>query len=266
MSESDLPLVSVVIPSIRNDPWLAEAIMSARGDGYPHLEIILVWDGKPGEAPSIPGVLTVTTGGRGTAAANNLGLRTARGEFIARLDADDISMPGRFEAQVRLLQSHPDAALAVANAIVVNEESVPLRSYPEIVPEDLPKKLLHANALVHSTFMFRGARFEYNERCVRMQDYELALRIARESEIVVSASPLVGYRVHDHQSGRQTSAFWTYIPIVLRARRHLASTLGGFESFRQWRRDAVWFAAQYANHIGLRDRYGSLRSAGPGEP
>lgn len=260
------PLVSVVIPATRADDWLREAVASVLADGYEPLEVIVVWDGPADAAPAeIPGARVVVTGGRGTPAANNRGLAEARGEFIARLDSDDRSLPGRFAAQVRALEAAPDAALAVTNAYVIDADGRRTGDYPAVRQADLPAALLPSNPLVHSTFMFRRSAVRYDERCVRMQDYELALRTASESSIAVVEEPLVEYRVHPSQSGRKTQAFWQYVPVVLRSRRRLARRLGAGQRARQWARDGAWFAAQYASHRGLRDRYAGL-NGGRTEP
>lgn len=255
------PLVSVVVPATRADAWLQEAVASVLADGYDPLEVIVVWDGPAADAPAeVPGARVVVTGGRGTPAANNRGLAEARGEFVARLDSDDRSLPGRFTAQVRALDAAPEAVLAVTNAYVIDADGRRTGDYPRVRQGDLPAALLPSNPLVHSTFMFRRGVTRYDERCVRMQDYELALRTAAESPIVVVEEPLVEYRVHPSQSGRKTQAFWRYIPVVLGSRRRLARRLGVRRAVAQWARDAAWFGAQYASHLGLRDRYAALRS------
>jgi len=261
---SSRPLVSVVIPATRDDEWLREAVDSVLADGYQPLEVIVVWDGPPAAAPAaLPGARIVITGGVGTPGANNRGLDEAQGDYIARLDSDDLSLPGRFAAQVAALAANPGAALAVTNAYVVDGTGARTGDYPRVKTGDLPAALLRSNPLVHSTFMFRRGAIRYDERCVRMQDYELALRLARSSRIAVVETAYVDYRVHPAQSGRNTQAFWRYLPVVLHSRRRLARGLGRRRALAQLPADAVWFAAQYLNHLGLRDRYAAVRSGRP---
>lgn len=259
---TDYPLVSVVIPATRNDDYLTEAVRSVNSDGYPALEVVVVWDGPAETCPSsLAGVgRIIRTGGIGTPGANNAGLAAATGKFIARLDADDVSLPGRLLAQVESLEAQPSAILSVGNAEVVDSSGVRVGPYPA-VPTALAHAFLKANPLVHSTFMFRaGLETRYDPDCIRMQDYDLAMRIAVHSPIAVVEEAIVQYRVHDGQSGRSTTAFWKYIPVVLRTRQQLAQALG-VPRTRQLGRDAAWFFAQYLNHLGLRDRYGRLNSS-----
>ncbi|MEP9382512.1 glycosyltransferase [Nocardioides cheoyonin] len=258
------PLVSVIIPTIRDDADLREAIRSVQEDGYDNLEVIVVWDGPEATMPTdrVERVTYVATGGVGTPGANNLGLETARGDYVARLDADDISLPGRFAAQVAALEANPDALLSVTNAKVVDAEGAAVGDYPRVRQSDLPWALLRSNALVHSTFMFRRNPLRYDTRCVRMQDYELAMRLAAQGPIAVVDDAYVAYRVHPHQSGRNVTAFWHYIPVVLGTRRMLARRLR--RPVSQVPRDLVWFGAQYSNKLGLRDRYTALKGGGSG--
>lgn len=254
----DSPLVSVIIPAIRDDEFLRVAVDSVQSDGYGNLEVIVVWDAKDGSKPAErTDVRYVYTGGVGTPGANNAGLDAARGDFIARIDADDISYPGRFEAQVRALTANPNSVLCVTWGTVVDEHAAIVDTYPDVHTEDLPGVLLSRSRLLHSTFMFRKSKFRYDLRCVRMQDYKIALDIARLSPIVVVPERYVGYRVHGSQTGRQTNLFWQYIPVVLSGRRSLAKNLAE-SHLRQELRNIAWFLVQYANHIGLRDRYASL--------
>lgn len=253
------PLVSVVVPATRDDRWLAEALSSIRADGYPNLEIIAVWDGPLDRTPELQVDHMVVTGGLGTPAANNAGLAAASGAFVARLDSDDISLPGRFQLQVEALLANPEAELVVGNAVVVDGESLTTGAYPRVEARPLPAALLRSNTLVHSTFMFRASpELRYDERCARMQDYELAMRLAERAPICVVEADLVGYRVHPHQAGRQTTAFRTYIPVILKRRASLARRLGRRKASTQWARDLAWLTVQYVNHRGWRDRYGAL--------
>lgn len=256
------PLVSVVIPATRDDAYFRQAVQSVLCDGYPNLEVIVIWDGDPEAAPrDVEGARVVVSGRLGTPAANNLGLRLSRGTYVARLDSDDVSLPGRFGAQVKLLEGSEVAVAVATEAKVIDEHGRRLGDYPALGGGELdPARLLKANPVVHSSLMFRRGAVQYNEKCTRMQDYELLLRSAGVGAVLCAPLEGVGYRLHGQQTSRDTRSFWQYMPLVVRAQFGLARRLGGFRRvLMQVPYSALWFAAQLANHYGLRDRHSAIR-------
>jgi glycosyltransferase involved in cell wall biosynthesis len=119
---SHQPLVSIIIPFFNAQQFLAEAIESVFAQSYNNWELILVDDG------SIDRSSEIATGyakrhsrvfclehkdhsNRGACASRNLGVRTAHGEYIALLDADDVWLPRKLEQQVAILTSQPEAGM-----------------------------------------------------------------------------------------------------------------------------------------------------------
>ena len=117
------PLVSVVIPFHDSERFLDESIASVIAQTHRTWELILVDDGSRDSSRTIarehadrlPGrvICIAHPGGanRGVSAARNLGLRHARGEYIAFLDADDVWLPSKLAEQIALLERHRDAAM-----------------------------------------------------------------------------------------------------------------------------------------------------------
>jgi glycosyltransferase involved in cell wall biosynthesis len=118
------PLVSAIVIFLDGRQFIGEAIDSILGQDYPDIEVLLVDDGSTdgatdiarGYAARFPGRVRVLEHpgheNRGMSASRNLGVRHARGEFVAFLDADDVWLPGKIGEQVAILQEHPDAAMA----------------------------------------------------------------------------------------------------------------------------------------------------------
>jgi glycosyltransferase involved in cell wall biosynthesis len=106
------PTVSVILPVRDGGAYLAEAVSSILGQSISSLELLLVNDHSEDDAISLLGaqdhrLSVLDSPQRGVAQAFNHGLRHARGQFVARMDADDIAMPDRLTAQLRHLQDHP---------------------------------------------------------------------------------------------------------------------------------------------------------------
>lgn len=118
------PRVSVVIIFLNEERFLEDAIESVFAQGYKDWELLLVDDGSTDastacarryaqqEGPRVRYLEHGSHQNRGMSASRNLGIRHARGEYIAILDADDVWFPHTLEEQVAILESHPEAALA----------------------------------------------------------------------------------------------------------------------------------------------------------
>jgi glycosyltransferase involved in cell wall biosynthesis len=117
------PLVSAIVIFHDEEPFLDEAVRSVLAQSYPNWELLLCDDGSRDGSTAIaqryaeaysPKVRYLSHEGhanRGMSATRNLGLRSARGEYVAWLDADDVWLPHKLERQVRLMDEHPEAAM-----------------------------------------------------------------------------------------------------------------------------------------------------------
>ncbi len=123
-------LVSVIIPVFNSEPFLAEAVESALAQSYHPVEVIVVDDGSTdGGAQVAQGypVRYFFQQHLGPGAARNLGIRQARGEFLSFLDADDVWMPEKTTAQMRMLADRPelDAVFGQVEQFAGGEEASP---------------------------------------------------------------------------------------------------------------------------------------------
>ena len=113
------PTLSVILPFYQAAPWLEAAARSVLSDGFQDLELLLIDDGSRDGGLAIAEALAmedarvrVFTGpNHGIVAALNHGLAEARAPLIARMDGDDLSLPGRFAAQLAFLDAHPEVAV-----------------------------------------------------------------------------------------------------------------------------------------------------------
>ena len=108
------PLISVILPAYNADRYLTEAIKSILAQTYSNFELIILNDGSTDHTEQI--ILGFTDSrilyidnhqNLGIVATLNKGLSVAQGEYIARMDADDISTAVRFEHQINYLETHP---------------------------------------------------------------------------------------------------------------------------------------------------------------
>lgn len=129
----------------------------------------------------------------------NIAIKEARGEFIARMDDDDISHPLRIEEQIAHLVSN-EFDLIGCDCNFIDEKNNIIKEKKIIFPVNLKKRLLQGNFFTHSTFFGKKRVFDelYDEKFKRSQDYEFLLRIAsKKYKIGYLSRPLLLYRVSE---------------------------------------------------------------------
>lgn len=253
------PLVSFVIPAIAVDSYLLDAVASALAQTWTRLEVVVVLDGATGgelDLPADPRLHVVRLPERcGTPIALNAGVAASHGELVARLDADDLAAPDRIERQVAVMLARPGLVVLGSSVTVVDHHGERIRHLAAPVGGDLRRTLVTRNVLTHSATIYRREAFDraggYDRRCIRMQDYDLWLRLALLGEVDNLPEALTSYRVYEGQHSRRTPPWGEASRTVLASRRRLARRLGS-PAAAQRMRDAVWTTAQFARHAGLR--------------
>lgn len=126
-----LPLVSVIIPCYNGAPYLGESIQSALAQTHGRMEVIVVDDGSSDSSAEVarrftgPNVRLICSPNRGAAAARNIGLAAASGDFIQYLDADDFLSPDKVAAQVERLAGEPAGCLATSGIVFFDDGQRP---------------------------------------------------------------------------------------------------------------------------------------------
>jgi glycosyltransferase involved in cell wall biosynthesis len=203
------PLVSVVIPVFNGEPYLASTIESVLAQTYHPLEVIVVEDGSADGSADIvkkyQEVCYFHQPNRGVAAARNVGIGRACGEFIAPLDQDDVWYPDAVEVMADALLGHPEAGYVIARQEFFLEAG-------EAKPPWLKVELLHGD---HPCFgpggvMIRRAVLEtlggFNPDFVTASDVEWFFR-AKDAGIGMLAIPrlVLRKRIHAANQSRQVS-------------------------------------------------------------
>lgn len=204
--------VSVVMPVHDGARFLDESLRSIVEDAFG--ELVIVDDGSTDETPAIlaswaardPRIAVVTLErNRGLAHALNRGLERARGEYIARHDADELYVRGRIAAQVELLDREPDVVLVSTWFDLIDEEGRRTGTYrPRYSSEEIDYLLNFYNVLGgHAQMMFRrDAALRaggYAEEFSTVEDYDLWRRLRRLGRIVIL--PRIGLLRRHHSSG-----------------------------------------------------------------
>lgn len=208
------PLLSIVMPVRDAARTLPEALASVLAEPLDALEVVAVDDGSADgsaamlESARDPRLRVVRQERLGLVAALNRGLAEARGEFIGRMDADDVSVPGRFRDQVGLLRGRPDVDLVAARCRVFRDDGPPgagmrhwaawsnrMSSHEAMARQRFVESPFAHPAVVARARMLREAG-GYRDGDFP-EDYELWLRLF-DSGALFARLPRVGVHVREH--------------------------------------------------------------------
>jgi glycosyltransferase involved in cell wall biosynthesis len=195
MKQTEIPKVSVVMAVYNSERYIKEAVESILNQTYKNLELIIVNDastddtGKILEGFSDPRIKVETHKRRlGPARSRNDAIEKSSGEYIAIMDADDISAPERIEIQARFLDENKDIGLVGSGRLEIDSDGTPL--YPKYFPSDdnlIKKNILKESCFCHPSIMFRKTIFQkiggYREEFEVSEDFDMLLRFAEVSRM-----------------------------------------------------------------------------------
>ena len=202
------PIVSVIIPAYNAVAFIGETLASVYAQTFADFEVIVVNDGSPDtedlerELERYPSKLRyIKQENQGAAAARNTGIKAARGEFVAFLDADDTWLPAFLEKQVDLLERTP-ADVVWADALISGDSPLAGRTFMQVQPscdEVTPENLLSVRVTVlTSTVVARRQPIIdvglFDVTLWRGQDFELWLKLARRGCRFVYQEEVLAHR------------------------------------------------------------------------
>jgi len=213
------PIVTVLMPVYNGGSFLAEAVESILGQTFTDFEFIIINDGSSDGSEDIllhyerldERVHVYQQENRGLIASLNRGLDLARGKYLARMDADDISLPHRLARQVEILEQQPDLVILGSTYEVINETGKCIGvTRPLTFDTAIRWEMLFQCAFAHPSVMFRlnvlcKQRLAYDPGALHAEDYELWSRLLEYGQGMNCSEILIRRRVHDQQVGK-TSA------------------------------------------------------------
>lgn len=206
------PKISVIMSVLNGEAYLRPAVDSILNQTLGDFEFIIIDNASTDGTTAIldsyadprivrlrnASVLSLTQ-------SLNIGLDKARGAYIARQDADDISMPSRFALQAEMLDANPETVLVGSHVRLIDEHGVVFGQFrPPVEPRALYESLTCANPFAHSVCMFRreAAKFAggYPTDYVFAQDLALWLKLARPGSLGMIGQDLLDLREHRGQT------------------------------------------------------------------
>lgn len=206
-----MPTVSVILPVYNGERFLREAIDSILAQTFTDFEFLLLNDGSTDGSEAIiqsytdPRIVYVKNErNEGLINTLNKALDLARGEYVARMDADDASAPERLQVQKAWLDQNPETAVVASFSTETDEDGKPLGFFaPDrryVTAPEIRRRLPRMNCLTHPSIMARAAvlkEYRYAANQKNIEDYDLWLRLAADGfRLEKIPQPLLLYRVH----------------------------------------------------------------------
>jgi glycosyltransferase involved in cell wall biosynthesis len=201
-----MPRVSVLLPVYNNEAYLRPAVESILSQSFQDFELLVLDDGSSDRSLEIlqsylPRLKITSRENRGFRTTLNELISMASGEYLARMDADDISEPDRLKKQVKFLDENPDHVIVGGGLLRINCNGLPIgyMSFPISHEEIDAANLIGHTSISHPAAMIRrstmvsigGYRdFPYAE------DLDLWLRLAEVGKLANLPLPVLNYRIH----------------------------------------------------------------------
>ena len=205
--------ITVLMSVYNGERFLKESISSILNQSFTEFEFIIVNDGSTDNSKNIirefslmdKRIHIVNKQNTGLTSSLNKGIEIAKGEWIARIDDDDICDLKRLEIQYSYAISKKSAVLIGSDYITIDDKGSQLKIYKYPSNHNKLKKLLvkKRKKFPHSSFFIESKSIKkingYNERIKRSQDYDLCLRLSELGQIANIKKPLVQIRRHKNQ-------------------------------------------------------------------
>lgn len=216
-------LISVVMAVYNCERYLEGAVKSILNQTFEDFEFIIIDDGSTDGSGDLLSkyagqdqrIRLVRQTNTGLTKSLNSGLALARGDYIARMDADDIALPERLQKQLDAFSKDPELVLLGAGVELISEDGIALglRSQPSEEAEIRRRLLIgDGGALTHPVVMFRrdtvNAIGGYDERFTTTQDLDLFIRLAEQGGVCNLPETLLKWRQHGGSVNHTKSSTW----------------------------------------------------------
>jgi len=215
------PKVTVLMPVYNGKAYIAKAIESVLNQTFTDFELIIINDGSTDETADVvkafndPRIMLINNENQGVGKALNNGLAQARGQYIRRHDADDVSLPGSIMRQVRFLDEHPEFALVSGQIIYMTERARYARNFRNPATHMFRHKpfievdyetFKTSRPVIHATVLMRREIIKelggYRNQFLTSEDTDLWLRILDNHRMAILNEASYFVRLHHRSATR----------------------------------------------------------------
>jgi glycosyltransferase involved in cell wall biosynthesis len=206
--------ISIILPVFNAEKYLLECLQSIENQTYINWELVIINDGSTDNSHQIivDFIQKVSNQvqyfhleiNKGLPYCLNLGIQHAKGEYIARIDADDVMMEERLQKQVDFLEKHKSVGIIGSYAIDINELGNPIELFTVAERNQILKEnLFTVCPFIHPSVMFRTHILinciGYQNKYRYAEDYDLWFRLANITQFANLPEPLIKRRIHNQQ-------------------------------------------------------------------
>lgn len=203
------PKLSVIMPVFNAERFLEQSVRSILNQSFRDFELIVIDDGSTDDTVNIINsfhenriVLVINENRLGLPESLNKGINLAKGEYIARMDADDIADKQRLEIQYQFLLKNPELGIVSSKVLLIDKKGHTTgRWHRNYSPEEIFYHLHFNNILAHSTIMGKKSTFleygGYNNHFDKVEDFHLWQKISKQYALFILPRYLLKIRIHD---------------------------------------------------------------------
>ncbi len=218
------PAISVVMCVYNGARFLREAIESILDQSFTDFEFIIINDGSTDNTASIldsyanrdARVHVYSQENRGLTDSLNFGCSLAKGQFVARMDADDIAIKDRFISQIEFMDMHPDVGLLGGAFELIDASGKTLcTAVNPLEDREIREALQDGSVFLHPSVLMRKKALDLvggYRKVLHAEDYDLWLRMSEQMRVANLQEVILKYRVHPEQisvSKCREQALWT---------------------------------------------------------
>lgn len=215
------PKITVLMPVYNGEKFLREAIDSILNQTFTDFEFLIIDDASTDKTKQIINgfhdsriIIINNKVNIGLTKSLNKGLRIAKGKYIARMDADDISLPKRFEKQVEFMDKNTNVSLLGSSWDVIDETGWKLNANKAFNGREVVHFMCHGSVIIRKSCLLKVGF--YRELFKYAQDYDLWLRLNDISMIANLEEPLYQLRLHqDSISFKRKQEQYLYASLAL---------------------------------------------------
>jgi len=210
------PLVTIIVPLFNKEKYILATLRSISGQTYRNWECVIINDGSSDNSLLLAEQFTSATPGRwkivsqinsGPSSARNHGIKSATGEYIAFVDADDIWLQNKLQIQVEYLEKNPDVSMLLSNYIIFNDSDLSdlrgIRAKNVSVQTRRWLDMRGFGGLVESTGILRASSLSkdlfFDSTLITAEGLDFVIRWDLQKKVEIFPNFLTLYRISDNQ-------------------------------------------------------------------